>query len=73
VINEVCVVDIETGKTLPPNTVGVLKVRGHNVIAEYLNDPEATRKAIDADGWFDAGDGGYIDEEGFVYVSDRSE
>lgn len=64
---------MSTGKILPPYAVGVIHVRGHNVTHEYLDDPAATAKAIDADGWLDTGDAGYIDAEGFVYISDRSE
>lgn len=69
--NDVRVVDVETRRVLGPNEVGCLEVRGYNVCSGYLDDPEATAKAIDKDGWLDTGDAGYIDEDGFVYVSDR--
>lgn len=48
-------------------------MRGYNVLEGYLDDPVATAKAIDPDGWLDTGDVGYIDKDGFCYVSDRSE
>ncbi len=69
--NDVRVVDVQTRRVLGPNEVGCLEVRGFNVCSGYLDDPVATAKAIDKDGWLDTGDAGYIDEDGFVYVSDR--
>ncbi|BEJ12183.1 hypothetical protein CspHIS471_0206430 [Cutaneotrichosporon sp. HIS471] len=69
--NDVRVVDIETRRVLGPNEVGSLEVRGYNVLSGYLDDPVATAKAIDKDGWFDSGDVGCIDKDGFVYISDR--
>ncbi|NVL83589.1 AMP-binding protein, partial [Escherichia coli] len=37
----------------------------------YLKDPEATKNALDADGWLHSGDIGTIDAEGFVQITDR--
>ena len=45
--------------------------QGPNVTRGYWNNPQATRDAIDADGWFRTGDVGYRDEDGFYYVCDR--
>lgn len=54
-----------------PLVRGEICVRGPNVMKGYWNRPDATSEAIDAEGWFHTGDGGYLDEEGFLYVADR--
>ena len=45
-------------------------IRGHNVFAGYLDDPDATAAAI-VDGWFRTGDIGRKDEDGFISIVDR--
>jgi len=55
---------------VPNGTVGEIVVRGDNVMMGYWERPEETAKAI-IDGWMHTGDGGYMDENGFVYVVDR--
>jgi long-chain acyl-CoA synthetase len=50
--------------------LGEIVVRGHNVFAGYLDDPEATAEAV-VDGWFRTGDIGRKDAEGFVWIVDR--
>ncbi len=49
---------------------GEVLARGNVVMAGYWQQPEETAKAID-DGWFRTGDGGFIDEENYVTISDR--
>jgi long-chain acyl-CoA synthetase len=48
-----------------------LLIRGPNVFMGYLNQPDKTREAIDADGWLHTGDVGEVDEEGFFRITDR--
>lgn len=53
---EVKIVDPASGATLPDNTQGELCARGHVVMLGYYNNPEATRQAIDPEGWLHTGD-----------------
>ena len=50
---------------------GEVICRGGNVFRGYLNDPEKTADALDADGWLHSGDIGEMDEEGYVRIVDR--
>ena len=55
---------------LPAGSLGEIVIRGHNVFAGYLDDPEATATAI-VDGWFRTGDIGTVDKDGFISIVDR--
>ncbi|MCY1291613.1 Long-chain-fatty-acid--CoA ligase [compost metagenome] len=57
-------------REVPRGTVGEILVRGPNVMMGYWNRPEATAEALRG-GWMHTGDGGYMDEDGFVYICDR--
>lgn len=67
--NEVRIVDAD-GRELPRHTVGEVAVRGANVMAGYWNKPEETRTAL-RDGWLRTGDGGFMDDAGYVHIVDR--
>jgi acyl-CoA synthetase (AMP-forming)/AMP-acid ligase II len=66
---DVRVVDLE-GQVVPSGTVGEIVVRGPNVMRGYWNKPEQTADAV-RDGWMHTGDGGYLDDDGFLFVVDR--
>ncbi len=58
-------------QTVPPNNLGTIKVKGMAVMQGYFEDPKATQKAIDSEGWMDTGDIGWMDEKGYIKVTDR--
>jgi long-chain acyl-CoA synthetase len=69
--NEAKIVDPRTGTDQPPHLTGEIMVRGENVMKCYYKDAENTAKAFDADGWLHSGDLGYLDEDGFLFVTGR--
>ncbi len=68
---EVKLVDGDGRPVVAPGIQGEVLVRGPNVTPGYWHLPEATRAAIDDDGWFRTGDAAYLDDEGFLFISDR--
>ncbi len=60
----------DAGDEVPRGTVGEIIVRGPNIMAGYWNKPEETAKAL-RDGWLHTGDGGYMDENGYLFIVDR--
>jgi acyl-CoA synthetase (AMP-forming)/AMP-acid ligase II len=67
---EMRIVD-DDGVELPAGESGEIVVRGYNVMLGYFEDPEQTAEAIDADGWLHTGDIGWVDERGYVRITDR--
>lgn len=67
------IVDDE-GNELPQDgkNVGNLFVRGNTIAKGYFNNEDASKAAIDRDGWFETGDVASIDNEGFLTLTDRS-
>ncbi|KAJ5109571.1 hypothetical protein N7532_002216 [Penicillium argentinense] len=68
---EVKIIDPDTGKELGSNEQGEILARGPQVVMGYLNNEKATREAFDADNWLHTGDVGFIDDEGFITITDR--
>ncbi len=60
----------DDGNTLPAGTEGEICLRGPKITKGYWNDPEKTKASFFGD-WFRTGDVGYIDEDGFLYITDR--
>ncbi|XP_046467327.2 luciferin 4-monooxygenase-like [Neodiprion pinetum] len=65
------VVDPATGKVQGANKEGELWLKSCTMMNGYYNNPEATAKAIDEEGWMHSGDLGYYDEDGEIFVVDR--
>lgn len=68
---EVKIIDLETGREVPPGVQGEICARGYNIMKGYYKMPEATAKAIDKDGWLHTGDIGEIDENGYCKINCR--
>jgi len=60
----------DAGDVLPTGERGEICIKGHNIMIGYWNNPEATAAAI-KDGWLLTGDIGYLDADGYLYITDR--
>ncbi|GAA5233292.1 long-chain fatty acid--CoA ligase [Verticiella sediminum] len=58
------------GRLLPAGETGEIVVRGDLVMSGYWRQPDKTAEAL-RDGWLRTGDGGYLDERGFLFLKDR--
>ena len=62
----------EAGAAVATEQVGRIQVRGYNVMQGYFEDARATQQCLDSDGWLDTGDLGWMDENGYIKVTDRA-
>ena len=69
---EVKIVDLLTREIVPVGTAGELCTRGYHVMKGYYKNPEATRSAIDEDGWLRSGDLAVVDEKGYFRITGRA-
>jgi len=64
------IVDPVTRKPLPPDTEGLLVIKGPTVMQGYLGEPELTRQAVQ-NGWYNTGDIGRMDSDGYITLCGR--
>ncbi|XP_051157895.1 luciferin 4-monooxygenase-like isoform X2 [Leptopilina boulardi] len=65
------IIDVHTKKILGPNETGEIYFKQEYMMKYYLNNPKATKEAIDENGWLHSGDMGYYDESGNIYLVNR--
>ncbi len=66
------IVDAETRQDLPQGKRGLVLLRGPQIMKGYYNNPAATAKAIDPEGWFDSGDLGWVTSYGDLVLTGRA-
>lgn len=73
IINQMSVkiIDEETGKSLGPNKVGELCLKGPYLMKGYIDNTKATKETIDEEGWLHTGDLAYYDEDHHFFIVDR--
>ena len=68
---ELRIADLATGAELRAGETGEVWLRGPNVTPGYFNRPLETEAALTADGWLRTGDGGHLDADGYLFLTDR--
>ncbi len=68
---EVKIVDVETGATVPLGEIGEICFRGYHIMRGYYGQPEKTAETIDENAWLYSGDLGTMDAEGYVQITGR--
>ena len=68
---EVSIRDPNANTVVPLDTVGEICARGYSLMIGYNDDPEATAKTIDTEGWLHTGDLGTMDSRSFVQITGR--
>ena len=69
---EVKIVNPDTHQPLPVGERGLVLLKGPQIMQGYYQNPEATKKAIDAEGWFDSGDLGWVTPENDLVLTGRA-
>ena len=62
----------DPSREVPPGERGEICIKGPNVMQGYWKNPDATQAAMTADGFFRTGDVGVMDDEGFIFIVDRT-
>ena len=69
---EMKIVSLLDGTTLPVGEQGEVCARGYMVMKGYDDEPEATSRAVDGDGWLHTGDVGIMDRDGYIHLTGRA-
>lgn len=67
---EIKIVDVATGQELPPGQDGEICIKGPQVMKGYWMRPQETERTL-VEGWLLTGDIGHLDQDGFLYITDR--